>query len=192
MGISVLINRILIVSTIACCSISSLLQDRCLSYLGHYLMPGPPIVVYKSSTFLSVLFALKCHWSVGVISKLKTRLYSYGSESAPSMVAKRIKEMMDVVEGNIQVALSSTVRPQRSQAPPSNHSLWVSASRQQSFKHLLGAALLPQLPPLLSACRVQPFGLYYLVNPRWCLPKSLPVAICIPQSVGQMLRWLQC
>jgi len=166
MSISVLINPILTVSTIASCSLSSLLQDCRLSYLGHYLMPGLPIVVYKSSTFLSALFALNCHWSVGVISKLKTRTYSYGSESAPSMLAKRIKEWMEVVEGNIQEALSLTVRPQRSQAPLSSHSLRVSASWQQSFKRLLGAALLPQLPPLLSARRVQRLGLYYLVNPR--------------------------
>jgi hypothetical protein len=69
------------------------------------------------------------------------------------------------VEGNIQEALSLTVRPHRSQAPPSSHSLRVSASRQQSFKRLLGGALLPQLPPLLSARRVQRLGLYHLVNP---------------------------
>ena len=74
--------------------------------------------------------------------------------------------MMEVVEGNIQEALSLTVRPYRSQAPLSIHSLRVSASRQQSFKHLLGGALLPQLPPLLSARRVQCLGLYHLVNPR--------------------------
>jgi len=64
-------------------------------------MPGHPILVYKSSTCLSELFALNCHWSVGVISKLKTRMYSYGSESAPSMLTKRIKQRMEVVEGNI-------------------------------------------------------------------------------------------
>jgi len=32
-------------------------------------------------------------------------------------------------------------------------------------------------------------GLYYLVNPSWCLPKSLPAVLCIPQSVGDVLRW---
>jgi len=151
---------------IASCSISSLLQDRRLLYLGHYLMPRLPIVVYKSSTFLSALFALNCYWSVGVISKLKTRTYLYGSESAPSMVAKTIKERMEVVERNIQEALSSTVRPQKSDAPPSSHCLRLSASRYQLFKCLLGAALLPQLPLLLAARRVQRLGLYHLVNPK--------------------------
>ena len=80
----------------------------------------------------------------------------------------------------------------KSKTPPSSHSLRVSASRQQSFKRRLGAAFLPQLPPLPSARRVQRLGLYYLVNRRWCLPKSLPAAVCIPQSAGQMLRRLQC
>jgi len=99
---------------------------------------------------------------------------------------------MGVVDGNIQQALLLTVRPHSSQAPPSSHCLRVSASRQQSFERLLGRALLAQLPPLLSACGVQRLGLYHLVNSRWCLPKSLPAALSIPQSVGQMLRRLQC
>jgi hypothetical protein len=73
---------------------------------------------------------------------------------------------MEVVEGNIQEALSSTVRPHSSQALLFSHSLWISASRQQSFKPLLKWALLPQLPPLLSARRMQRLGLYHLVNPR--------------------------
>jgi len=99
---------------------------------------------------------------------------------------------MGAVEGNIQEALSLMVRPHRSQALPSRHSLRVSACWQQSFKRLIGGALLPQQPPLLSACRVQRVGLYHLVNPRWWVPKSLPAALCIPQSVGQMLQRLQC
>jgi len=72
---------------------------------------------------------------------------------------------MEAVEGNIQEALSLTVRRHRCQAPPASHSLRVSARRQQSFKRLLGGALLPQLPPLLSARRVQRLGLYHQVNP---------------------------
>ena len=99
---------------------------------------------------------------------------------------------MEAVEGTIQEVLSLTIHPHRSQAPPSSHSLRVSTRRHQSFKRLLGGALLPQIPPPLSALRVQRLGLYHLVNPRWYLPKSLPAALCIHHSVGQMLRRLQC
>jgi len=73
---------------------------------------------------------------------------------------------MEVVEENIQEALSLTVSPHRSKAPPSIHSLLVSVSWQQSIKCVLRGALLPQLPPLLSARPVQRLGLYHLVKPR--------------------------
>ena len=74
---------------------------------------------------------------------------------------------MEVVEGNIQEALSLMVRPYRRQDPPSGHSLRVLAKRQQSFKSLLGGALRLQQSPLLSARRVQRLGLYsHLVNPE--------------------------
>jgi len=35
-------------------------QDRRLSYLGHYLVPGLPIVVYKSSALLSAHSVVIC------------------------------------------------------------------------------------------------------------------------------------
>jgi len=98
---------------------------------------------------------------------------------------------MEAVEGNIQEAFSLTVRLHRSAAKQSSHSGRVSASRRQSFKSLLGGAVLPQLTQLLSARRFQHLVLYPdLLNPKWCVPKSLPAVLCIPHSDGQMLRLL--
>ena len=131
-----------------------------------------PLVVYKSSTFQSVRFTLNCHLSSG-LSRNCSLYVSQGNQD----------KKMEVMEGNIQEAMPLTIRPHRSQAPLSSYSLWVSGSRWQSFKRLLGAARLPQLLPLLSACRVQRLHLYYLVNPGLCLPKSLAAALCIPWSV---------
>jgi len=94
------------------------------------------------------------------------------------------------MKGVIQEALSLTVHQHRSQALLSSHSLQVLAMVQWSFKRLLGGAPLPHLPPLLPTRHVQRLGQYYLVRTMWRLHKSLPAAVCIPQSVGQMLRWL--
>jgi hypothetical protein len=55
---------------------------------------------------------MNCHSSVGIFSELQTRTELYGSESAPSVLVKRIKRMDGSGGREIQEALSLTVRSQ--------------------------------------------------------------------------------
>ena len=93
-------------------------------------------------------------------------------------------QTMEAVEWHMQVALSLTGCPHRNEAQQSRHSLRISASRQQLFERLLSGDHVPQLRPLPSASLLQLLGLYHLVNPSQCFPKSLPTAGYIPQYVG--------
>jgi len=72
---------------------------------------------------------VNCHSSMEIISELQTRAELYGSESAPSVLAKGIKRKDGSGGRENPGGLVINGSLTRSQAPPSSHSLRVSASR---------------------------------------------------------------
>jgi len=64
--------------------------------------PGFQLHFISIRRFKVRLTAVNCHSSVGMISQLQTRMDSYGSESAPSVLAIWMREMMAAVGGKIQ------------------------------------------------------------------------------------------
>jgi len=117
--------------------------------------------------------SVNCHPSVGMISDLQTRTDSYGSESAPSVLAKQMKERMEAVEGKIHEP--GWERFAATGPSPVVHVLASCLSEQVAVIQGSPAdPLLLLLPPLLPA---RPFridqGLYHLGFPRWRLPTLL-------------------
>lgn len=107
------VNPIPIVSMIA-------LKGRHLLYLGHYFILRLPIASLVFDIHQCDLHS-RLSSVIIVFSKLLTSTYLYRSESPTFMLAKRIKQMMEHVQGNIQKAFSLMVYSQRSQATLSSH-----------------------------------------------------------------------
>jgi len=120
---------------------------------------------------------LNCHSSVEIMSKLEAGTKVV--RTAPSMLAKRIKERTEAGNGNIQ-EMQYRQPVQWKMTVACNHSFGDSTSRQQTFKCLLGEALLPPLPSLLLASPSSLRGLLLLlahdaasIGPYTAAPRKL-------------------